>query len=843
MAVTFGANQITIAASRYKLVSWLFTITTTATADPPAGNAYPWSHKAIIYDAQPYTAKIDLESIVVTLTRGKSELGLVTPNSLKFRFTNAGNTYTSAKLRGAAVLVKLVVSDGTLTEIMRTWRFRVKKAEGAYQWMNVECEDFVQQYIKGDYPNTPLVKNLWYSIDPDAKGINDTLSIPIPFGTCYVPLRSVYISADTARYYVLGPSAHTYTITEVRSPRAWGAKRVWASGDGYAFTQSTKTGSDGNTYDVFQPIIADSDSDTVADANGLWREGERFLDMPTKFSRDDTSALTAPGDVIEFVLEDMGVPSADINTGAGSTFATANTVYSGWSLAYNGGYFYKQDRAEVISQLLYQCHSCFQVTDKLELHVLSKDSQATLTKANVIRQVKQPGQREGKGEGSFKYSLLDPSLEDAGNVAYQEAGEAQDEFHKIIVPTVDGGTPTQYAAETIICNMVSDSQDVQRIGTLYFQRKLEKDGMASFKAGGFNLDLQPNDVITLNHADYGGNYAVLMDTMTIHYDLSIDMKCIKYAVALEDWAGVNPGAITIAIDAGATYWTSVIVGPDASVSSGTMPNLLPGRLKVGDATNYILFDPFIPIMSFYQGAQIRVKVGDLGTGDYGVEFLDSSGNSILKLDGSGGNILAGWTVDSNKFTCDSGAVGLNSEVTGGTDWRIWAGHATPGSAPFRVDENGNLYATSAIIQGIITAGEIHIPDQDVTGESFHVQPDGDSWWGCTETEFNADPDNALAYILKTGIAKFQNVALGATVGGAVELGYTNMDTFIINFDEDDVDVELRFARTTGGAASITWNGALVQCSKALKPVDLGINNISASAPGTPFAGQVWLDVS
>ncbi|MBU0846674.1 hypothetical protein KKH23_05740, partial [Patescibacteria group bacterium] len=161
---------------------------------------------------------------------------------------------------------------------------------------------------------------------------------------------------------------------------------------------------------------------------------------------------------------------------------------------------------------------------------------------------------------------------------------------------------------------------------------------------------------------------------------------------------------------------------------------------------------------------------------------------------------------------------------------------------FRGVDDGYAEFNDVTVRGILTAGEIHIPDQDVTGDSFHVQPDGDTWWGCTETDFNADPDNALAYVLKTGIAKFQNIALGGAAG-SVALGYTNSDVFIINFDEDDVDVELRFGRATGGAASITWNGVLVQCSKALKPVDLGINNISASAPGSPFAGQVWLDVS
>lgn len=67
--------------------------------------------------------------------------------------------------------------------------------------------------------------------------------------------------------------------------------------------------------------------------------------------------------------------------------------------------------------------------------------------------------------------------------------------------------------------------------------------------------------------------------------------------------------------------------------------------------------------------------------------------------------------------------------------------------------------------------------------------------------------------------------------------------FIINIDGVDVDVELRFDRTTGGPASITWNGQLLQCSRPFISQELGINNISATEPSSPFAKQVWLDVS
>ncbi len=74
------------------------------------------------------------------------------------------------------------------------------------------------------------------------------------------------------------------------------------------------------------------------------------------------------------------------------------------------------------------------------------------------------------------------------------------------------------------------------------------------------------------------------------------------------------------------------------------------------------------------------------------------------------------------------------------------------------------------VRGILVAGQIHIPDQNTTANSFHVQPDGDTWWGCTETNFNADPTNAKAYVLKSGAARFAeviitNLQLGSDLNG------------------------------------------------------------------------------
>jgi hypothetical protein len=79
----------------------------------------------------------------------------------------------------------------------------------------------------------------------------------------------------------------------------------------------------------------------------------------------------------------------------------------------------------------------------------------------------------------------------------------------------------------------------------------------------------------------------------------------------------------------------------------------------------------------------------------------TSGSFTGSLTSSSGTI-GGWTLGATSLTAGSGAntVGLDS---GGTNPALYAGSATPGSAPFRVTKTGDLTATSATISGAITA--------------------------------------------------------------------------------------------------------------------------------------------
>ena len=519
-----------------KSAIWLFTVT------DKNGTVYRWSTKSFDDGAIEYEFKITNFS-GVTLSRPKSETGIVAPANISFNVINAANAMSAANFVGGTVLVQLALQqkgqvaweagvawdsgvawdDSQIPHsVIRAWKFAIISVDPGYQVLAFECEDFLQQYIRGDYPNGQLPKAIWASNDTD---LDDKLCVPVPIGTAYLPLRSVYITDQ--RYYLLGPTtvggaAVTYTLTKVRSPRSWGVKTEWESAS-YTFQQSTEVGGDGESYRVFKALIAPVGGPYTA--NGLWRDGEHFLDVPTKFTRSDTASLTNPADAIAFILADMGIAAADIDTD--DSFADAKDVYDTLGIEWNGGYYRKQPRDSVIAGLLAQCHSTLRIGEKLELYPLSKTSQKTITKAEVLKQA-------NIGPGSFRYRSIVERVADCAYVSWQQSDEAQDLFLKALVP-VTGIKKTTIEDETINIHLVQDSQDVQRLGILYYQRKLGKIATISAALKSTCLILDPDDVITISHDDYGGTFDVLIDSIKITKDLMVEIECTRFGHALDDW--------------------------------------------------------------------------------------------------------------------------------------------------------------------------------------------------------------------------------------------------------------------------------------------------------------------
>ncbi|MHA1228972.1 MAG: hypothetical protein ACTSPV_19835, partial [Candidatus Hodarchaeales archaeon] len=610
----------------------------------------------------------------ITINSPLSQYGTYAPNELKFEITNSDNVLTASDFKDATVYLKLVLSDGSNTTIIRECKYIIEQANSYYQKIKFTCKDFLAKQIEGYYPNTSAINDLFEPGDTDLESINpDPFCVPVPFGTCYIPLKCVPDSTY-ARGYVLGSDDYTYTVSEVSSPRSFEAAQSWGSGDA-DFRQVTKTDrfTPSSDYKIIHPFlikmdennysgthtgsnnvailtdstaswtvdeliglrvinetdssagyITDNDATTITatlsggtdndwdtsdsyyiTASGLWKQSGVYQNILTKFSRSDTSTITDPADMLEFVMEDMGVGTDFIDTGTGSSFETASTTYSGWSLTFNGAYYYKRKKSEIIAEILNSCHSTIDVDTKIKLRTLSKTSQKTITNADIIR--------AGSGDGSLKFSYLMQTGNDSGYVSFQESGKPQDVFLKLLV-SAKNNTDSP-SSEVLNIPFVQNSENVQKLGMLYYQRKYLKEANITFQSKSTLLALQPNDVITINHSNYGSSFVALIDSVSINRDASMQFRCTKYKYGLDDWGDLAPGAVTIATDNNTSYWTPVVSGPDnVTTGSGNGPHMIPGPLRIGVSGDYIYIDP----------TEKSIKSSNYVSGAFGAGFyLDS----------------------------------------------------------------------------------------------------------------------------------------------------------------------------------------------------------------------------
>lgn len=514
--ITPTADQITILSSTRKRAFWAFIVTT-----GDGLTTYYWSTQARSYAGQAFAAKIIPESFAgITMNAGQSELGIQGPTDLKFRTPNKNNTLSPAAFVDGTVIVRYVLAGAGLETTFRSWKFKIRVCQNLHQHLEFTCVDILQDLLEGQYPLLPLVKDIFLSKNTDQ---DTSVCVPLPFGTAYIPLRPVYTGGEM--FYMLGPASGSFTVSEVRSPRSWGAKNIWPS-SGYTLTQATKTDALSRNWKVLSPKIAYSRVGlSVPDVTGFWRNGERFLDIPAKYSWSVTASLTSPADVLAFVLTDsaygMGLPTGDWDATAQPLAAA---VFSGWGLTWNGALWQLEDKEKIITRLLGMCHSVLDSGEKIALRVLSGVPQATITDAVVMR-------------GSDKKSTFTMTAAstrknpDGGYVSWQEAGESQDEFQRTLVPVVSGATPVRPSTETFACPWVGNSQLAQKLAVLNFQRRFLGAGDCGFvgkrgMSGFYGVMLQTNDVIAINAPSYGGAYEALIKSMIIRRDGSPEFRCM-----------------------------------------------------------------------------------------------------------------------------------------------------------------------------------------------------------------------------------------------------------------------------------------------------------------------------
>jgi len=637
-----------------------------------------------------------------------------------------------------------------------------------------------------------------------------------------------------------------------------------------------------------QPIIADSDDDGTADSVGLFPSGDTFLDINTEFYRSDLQQTTSPSDILEYVLEDMGVPSNLLDTGyltnelvtngsfdsdvsgwtkvgsvgtlaydsgtmkltqdSGSSIwlkgyqaipvlpgkkhkvqvkldsasamsnmyfsigtsspsgdslytgdlvqesitsagthtfyftPTASTVYvvcqdghpasgwskwdnivvkaissfeyvkdihtNSWSLSLQGALFYKQDRSRLISELLSMSHCTLRFTDKIELHLLSKASSGTLT-SGCVRS------RNEQGGSTFRKTPYQNIVYDSGHVAWRPSGSSQETLVETVVATKSSTDYPSY--EILYCPLVSNSIHAQKLGQLFFQRKYGAEARISFTGRDDLLVYQPEDIITVDDSFYGSSFSARVDQVRIRQDLSLEFSLTSFKYALDDWDDLSPSSITPSTDTSTGTWSPVVVGPSGTVSSGHAPNVLPGKLKVassGSDTQYIMLDPSVPVIKLHENDIDRIKMGKLDTNEYGLEGKDAFGNIVFRIRNTDA-VIAGWNFDTNSLT--AGNITLDSSTPA-----IEMGSAT----------------------GYMTGTGIWMGNDSGTYK-LHIGNPNDKYlkWDGTDLTIT-----------------------GHFIGSS-DIATTIANTFTINDDADDVTVQLILDRTTGGAATLSWDGA------------------------------------
>ena len=531
MALSYTSQQQTILNSKHLIIKWLV----------ETSGLY-LSLGDCTYDSQSYTGKIQKKDFTrLLLNRAKSEYNIQAPNSFKIIIGNKGSTLGKTDFQTAGVYnlltVRLVISDGTNEDQFGVWTFRIKEVDPVHQRLHISCEDYLQPFLKKPFPGTKLVAALALSDDQAASEGVYNLCVPLPFGTAFIPLQSVWITDQ--RYYVLGPAGPTYNITKIQSPHdAPGEPTTYLATD-YTFQQSNQT-IDGESYRCVQFMIDNPSNDGSTYYNGLWRPNGRYLPPLVEFTRSDLSSMTDFPDVIAYALETLGESASMIDTGTGSSFETTKTTLASWGLTFNYGYFLQKNNGEItIASLLNACNCTLVMTDKIELHVLDRTSRATITSADV---------RRTSSGSTFKVGAIIENSHDSMHVALPLAGKPQDKLISILVPLLDGGDTDNPAADTQDIPFYTNIQHGKRAVQLHGQRKCWPRQKHTFTGKRRLLFLQPDDVITINETRYGGTFVAVVDSIELDVAARPTITILRTAYPLENWTDETPSSETIPAD-------------------------------------------------------------------------------------------------------------------------------------------------------------------------------------------------------------------------------------------------------------------------------------------------------
>lgn len=253
-----------------------------------------------------------------------------------------------------------------------------------------------------------------------------------------------------------------------------------------------------------------------------------------------------------------------------------------------------------------------------------------------------------------------------------------------------------------------------------------------------------------------------------------------------------------------------------NVRTGTTYNNIEPRWAIGNLNGLYGYaaDTYGAAFGTPSGAWIKidptngVRIGHNTTTRINLDASTGAASFTGSITSASGSI-GGWTIGASSLTSGSGSttVGLDS---GGTNPAIYAGSSTPGSAPFRVSQDGTLVATNATITGHITAtgGDISgaLAANSITTDKLVVKSTG--------AALNSDPDtkDITAWTLFSGTPWVSATVTDGAVGLDVFRTPTGTRGFMhgnrIPVDGSKSYVVRAWARKQAGANGTLYIGAL-----------------------------------
>jgi hypothetical protein len=285
---------------------------------------------------------------------------------------------------------------------------------------------------------------------------------------------------------------------------------------------------------------------------------------------------------------------------------------------------------------------------------------------------------------------------------------------------------------------------------------------APFRVSQSGALVATNATITGNITVTGGNAATTSYVDTAEADANTYGNTRRVTGVTGTWTPTGPGAIS---------WTGVIIyrgdGSSVSITNGTATGFTGQRYLYWTTTSIVLSVQTTPLTGANDVliavvnsgavlASIRVVAGITAISGDMINTGTITATQIAASTITGNEISSATTITAGSGDEVAVLNGLDGNLTDGANdlsdgpnllrentWRIYAGNANPNLAPFRVESDGSMIATNAIITG----GELFAGAGAVRLGIDGLHLIGSSQTGLQTIVFNSTNDNSVANVI------------------------------------------------------------------------------------------------